>query len=66
MVPTNESKDLALKVVRDPEIKMSQRVLSFGLYTFLRSCEVIDYWFPVKVSSSNPREIQDDPPVTGQ
>lgn len=39
--------DPAWKVVRDKSVKMSTRITYFAVYAYLRSCEIIDYWFPV-------------------
>ena len=36
-------------VVKDPDSKTSTRVMSFLYYVTIRACEVIDWWFPVKV-----------------
>lgn len=42
-----EGRDLAWKAWCDKRGKTSHRVLSLGLYAFIRACEIIDYWFPV-------------------
>lgn len=39
--------DLTWNTVRDKSAKMSARVSYFAVYIYMRSCEIIDYWFPV-------------------
>jgi len=46
---TPEMKKAASAVVTDAETKMSTRVLTFLYYLTIRACEIIDWWFPVKV-----------------
>jgi hypothetical protein len=36
-------------MVKDSDTKMSMRVIYFMYYMTIRACEVIDWWFPVKV-----------------
>ena len=47
---TPEMKKAAATVVKDTDSKMSTRVLSVLYYLTIRMCEVIDWWFPVKVT----------------
>jgi len=42
-------KKAASAVVRDTDSKTSTRVMSFLYYMAIRVCEIIDWWFPVKV-----------------
>jgi hypothetical protein len=42
-------KKAANAVVKDTDSKTSTRVLSFLYYLTIRACEIIDWWFPVKV-----------------
>jgi len=37
-------------MVRDSGTKTSTRVMYFLYYLTIRACEIIDWWFPVKVS----------------
>jgi hypothetical protein len=46
---TPEMKLATAAVVKDPDSKTSTRVMSFLYYVTIRACEVIDWWFPVKV-----------------
>ena len=46
---TPEMKKAVSSVVKDPDSKTSTRVISFLYYLTIRACEVIDWWFPVKV-----------------
>jgi hypothetical protein len=46
---TPEMKRATAAVVKDSDTKMSARVMSFLYYVTIRACEVIDWWFPVKV-----------------
>ena len=43
-----EMKDTSWQVVRSRDIKMSLRIQCLVLYAYLRFCDIIDYWFPVK------------------
>ena len=45
-----EMKKASAAVVRDSDTKTSTRVLSALYYMAIRACEIIDWWFPVKVS----------------
>ena len=47
-----EMKKATATMVRDSETKMSTRVMYFMYYMTIRTCEIIDWWFPVKVKSS--------------
>jgi hypothetical protein len=40
-------------VVKDTNSKTSTRVLSFMYYMAIRTCEIIDWWFPLKVSKKS-------------
>jgi len=40
-------------VVKDTDSKTSTRVLSFLYYMAIRTCEIIDWWFPVKVQKKS-------------
>jgi hypothetical protein len=42
-------KRATMTVVKDTESKMSYRIMSFFYYLAIRVCDVIDWWFPVKV-----------------
>jgi hypothetical protein len=46
---TPEMKKAAATLVRDTDSKTSTRVMSFLYYLAIRACEIIDWWFPVKV-----------------
>lgn len=39
--------DLTWKAVNDKSVKMSLRLTYFAFYVYIRSCDIIDYWFPV-------------------
>lgn len=45
---TPETRDLSLHIAKDDSFQMSRRLMSLVLYSFIRTCEIIDYWFPVK------------------
>jgi hypothetical protein len=45
---TPETRNLARHIMNDESIQMSRRLMSLALYTFIRACEIVDYWFPVK------------------
>lgn len=49
---TPEMKKAASVVVKDTDSKMSTRVISFLYYLSIRACEVIDWWFPLKVKKT--------------
>jgi hypothetical protein len=44
-----EMKKAAATVVKDTNSKTSTRVMYFMYYMTIRACEIIDWWFPVKV-----------------
>lgn len=46
---TPEVKKATATMVRDSETKMSSRVMYLMYYMTIRACEIIDWWFPVKV-----------------
>lgn len=48
-----ELKMAAHQCVTDAKTQMSARVASAILYAVLRIGEIIDWWFPVKVSMGN-------------
>lgn len=48
----NKLKELSYKCIFDKPSKMSGRVAAAVLYAVLRAGEIIDWWFPVKVSST--------------
>ena len=50
---TPEMKRAVSAVVKDKESKTSYRVMSFFYYLAIRACEIIDWWFPVKVKKVN-------------
>ena len=50
---TPEMKRATMTVVKDTESKMSYRVMSFFYYLAIRACDVIDWWFPVKVQKKD-------------
>ena len=43
-----EMKDTSWQVVRSSDIKMSLRIQCLALYLYMRFCDIIDYWFPVR------------------
>jgi hypothetical protein len=45
-----EMKKATAAMVKDQNTKTSTRVLSALYYMAIRACEIIDWWFPVKVS----------------
>jgi hypothetical protein len=49
---TKTLKVLSYKCIFDKPSKMSGRVTAAVLYAVLRAGEIIDWWFPVKVSST--------------
>jgi hypothetical protein len=48
-----EMKRATAAVVKDTESKMSYRIMSFFYYLAIRACDVIDWWFPVKVQKKS-------------
>ena len=50
---TPEMKRATSTMVRDSDTKMSVRVMYFLYYMTIRACEIIDWWFPVKVSKKS-------------
>jgi len=42
-----ELKELSYLAIYDKKSKMSGRVMSALIYTGIRICEIIDWWFPV-------------------
>ena len=49
---TKTLKELSYKCIFDKPSKMSERVAAAILFGALRAGEIIDWWFPVKVSST--------------
>jgi hypothetical protein len=47
---TPEMKKASVAVLKDSDTKTSTRILSALYYMVIRACEIIDWWFPVKVS----------------
>lgn len=43
-----DMKHLAWRVVGDSGTKMSTRIQCAFLWCYLRACEIIDWWFPVR------------------
>ena len=43
-----EMKDISWRVVRSRNVKTSLRIQSLALYLYMRFCDIVDYWFPVK------------------
>ena len=53
----HDTKDLAWKAWRDRREKTSSRLACLAIYGFFRVCEIIDFWFPVKIGLKEAREI---------
>ena len=49
---TKTLKELSYKCIFDKPSKMSGRVAAAILFAVIRAGEIIDWWFPVKVSST--------------
>ena len=49
---TNNLKELSYKCIFDKPSKMSGRVAAAVIFAVIRAGEIIDWWFPVKVSST--------------
>jgi hypothetical protein len=49
---TKTLKDLSYKCIFDKFSKMSGRVTAAVIFVVIRAGEIIDWWFPVKVSST--------------
>jgi hypothetical protein len=49
---TNTLRDLSYKCIFDKPSKMSGRVVAAIIFAVIRAGEIIDWWFPVKVSST--------------
>jgi len=47
---TVELKDISYRCVLDKRTPMSGRVASAIIYAVIRAGEIIDWWFPVKVT----------------
>jgi hypothetical protein len=47
---TVELKDISYRCVLDERSPMSGRVASAIIYAVIRASEIIDWWFPVKVT----------------
>jgi hypothetical protein len=45
---TPEMKRASATMVRDSETKTSTRVMYFLYYMAIRTCEIIDWWFPTE------------------
>lgn len=48
-----EMKKATATMVRDSETKMSTRIMYLMYYMTIRACEIIDWWFPVKVKKAS-------------
>ena len=62
---TPEMKRAIAAVVKDTDSKMSYRVMSFFYYLVIRTCEVIDWWFPTeyeKLQRKRAKACLKDPP----
>ena len=60
-----EMKRATAAVVKDTDSKMSYRVMSFFYYLVIRTCEVIDWWFPTeyeKLQRKRAKACLKDPP----
>lgn len=53
----SEMKDHAWKVVTSRTVKMSLRVQSLVIYAYMRFCDIVDYWFPVKMTLREADEV---------
>lgn len=42
-----EIRELSYTMVHDKSTKTSDRVVALAMYIFLRTCDIIDYWFPI-------------------
>ena len=45
---SEKTKRLMYLCMIDKKSKMSERVMSAVFYMVIRSCDIIDWWFPVK------------------
>jgi hypothetical protein len=45
---TPEMKKATKAVVKDTDSKMSYRIMSLLYYLTIRTCEIIDWWFPTE------------------
>ena len=50
---TSDLKGVSYKCIFDKPTKMSGRVGAAIIYAVIRASEIIDWWFPVKVSEGN-------------
>jgi len=41
-----ETKELTYRVLYNKHINTSSRLISLCIYSFMRFCEIIDYWLP--------------------
>lgn len=41
-------KEASYDLMRNKEYKTSDRIIARIVYLFLRACDIIDYWFPIK------------------
>jgi len=41
-------KESSYDLMRNKEYKTSDRIIARFVYLFLRFCEIVDYWFPIK------------------
>jgi len=62
---TPEMKRATAAVVGDKESKMSYRIMSLLYYLTIRTCEIIDWWFPTeyeKLQRKRTKACLNDPP----
>jgi hypothetical protein len=62
---TPEMKNTVTTVAKDTNSKTSMRVMSFLYYMVIRTCEVIDWWFPTeyeKLQRKRAKACLKDPP----
>lgn len=52
-----EFRDLTWKVVKSRTTKTSLRFQCFMIYAYTRFCDILDYWFPVKMTLREARRI---------
>jgi hypothetical protein len=62
---TPEMKKATKAVVKDTDSKMSYRIMSLLYYLTIRTCEIIDWWFPTeyeKLQRKRAKACLKDPP----
>lgn len=62
---TPEMKRAAAVLARDKDSKMSHRIMSYLYYLVIRTCEIIDWWFPTeyeKLQRKRAKACLQDPP----